>query len=151
MTSGTGPPQGNNGEPDSGPRPFAWHGVGEALVADDEPSVRLVTVRALQRLGLTVTGVEDGEAAVTTFRSDVTRWRLVLLDLTMPRLGGIEALVAIRALRADVPVVLSSGYAEDELGSRVPDRDRLAFLQKPFTVRTLSEAVRQVLGPPDGA
>lgn len=150
MSDGTKLRSGNFGEPDSGPRPFAWNGSGEALVADDEPAVRMVTVRALQRLGLTVTGVEDGEAAVARFSAEPGRWRLVLLDLTMPRMGGLEALVAIRAARGDVPVVLSSGYAEDELSSRVPDRSRLAFLQKPFTVRTLSEAVRQVLGPPDG-
>ncbi len=136
----------NSGEPDSGPRPFAWNGSGAVLVADDEPAVRMVTARGLERLGLTATAVADGDQAVETFRADPARWRLVVLDLTMPKLGGIEAMRAIRAIR-HVPVVLSSGYAEEELAAQLPDRDGIAFLQKPFTVRSLSEAVRQVLGP----
>lgn len=133
-------------EPESGPRPFAWHGEGEAIVADDEPAVRAVTARALERVGLTVTRCEDGEAAVEAFRADPTRWRLVVLDLSMPRMNGAEALTAMRVLRPDLPTVLSSGYSESEMRETVPGELGIAFLLKPFTVRSLSEAVRQVIG-----
>ena len=133
-------------EPDSGPRPFAWHGKGEAIVADDEPSVRAVTARALERVGLTVTRCEDGEAALEAFRAAPSRWRLVVLDLSMPRMNGAEALTAMRAIRPDIPAVLSSGYSESEMRESVPGELGIVFLLKPFTVRSLSEAVRQVLG-----
>ena len=133
-------------EPDSGPRPFAWHGEGEAIVADDEPAVRTVTARALERIGLTVTRCDDGEAAVEAFKADPMRWRLVVLDLSMPRLHGAQALTAMRLIRPDLPAVLSSGYSEPEMRDAVPGEPGIVFLLKPFTVRSLSEAVRQVLG-----
>lgn len=133
-------------EPDSGPRPFAWHGEGEVIVADDEPAVRSVTARALERVGLTVTRCEDGETALAAFRADPARWRLVVLDLSMPRMNGAEALTAMRLLRPDLPAVLSSGYSESEMRETVPGELGVAFLLKPFTVRSVSETVRQVLG-----
>ena len=135
-----------NVEPDSGPRPFAWHGVGEVIVADDEPAVLMVTARALERIGLTVTRCEHGAAAVTAFKADPDRWRLVVLDLSMPRLNGAQALSAMRLIRPALPAVLSSGYSESEMRDSVPGEQGIVFLLKPFTVRSLSEAVRQVLG-----
>lgn len=138
-------------DPDSGPRPFAWHGSGEVLVADDEPAVRTVTARALQRLGLTPTACENGESAVAAFTEDPARWRLVVLDLSMPGLDGVDALQAIRGTRPGMPVIISSGYSEAELASRILDRAGVAFLQKPFTVHTLSRAVLDALGPPNQA
>lgn len=137
------------GEPDSGPRPFMWHGTGDALLADDEPAVRTVTARALERLGLRVTSCEDGEAAMAAFNADPGRWRVVVLDLTMPKLSGDQALTAMRARRADLPVVMSSGYSESEMRATMPGVPAIACLLKPFTVRSLSEALRQVLGDPD--
>lgn len=136
----------NNDELDSGPRPFAWTGTGDVLVADDEPTVRTLTARALQRLGLTPVSREDGTTAVTAFTDEPDRWRLVVLDLTMPGIGGAEALAAMRTVRRDIPAVISSGYSEDELTGRVADRNGVAFLQKPFTVHTLAQAVRLALG-----
>jgi CheY-like chemotaxis protein len=133
---------------DSGPRPFAWTGTGDVLIADDEPTVRNLTARALQRLGLTPVGCENGATAIAAFTEDPDRWRLVVLDLTMPVMGGAEALAAMRVLRHEIPAVISSGYSEDELARRVSDRNGIAFLQKPFTVRTLAEAVRVALGAP---
>ena len=138
----------NEGEPESGPRPFAWHGSGEALLADDEPAVRTVTARALARLGLHVTSCEDGAAAMAAFNADPDRWRVVVLDLTMPKLSGAQALTAMRARRADLPAVISSGYSEAEMRATMPDVQAVACLLKPFTVRSLSEALSQVLDRP---
>jgi two-component system cell cycle sensor histidine kinase/response regulator CckA len=133
-------------EPDSGPRPFAWHGEGNAIIADDEPAVRTVTARALERIGLTVTRCEDGESALAEFSADPARWKLVVLDLSMPRLSGSDALTAMRLIRPDLPAILSSGYTESEMRDSIGSDAGVAFLLKPFTVRSLSEAVRQVLG-----
>lgn len=138
--------QSHGDQPDSGPRPFAWTGNGDVLIADDEPTVRSLTARALQRLGLTPVSCENGTIAVATFSEQPDRWRLVVLDLSMPVMGGAEALLAMRSVRRDIPAVISSGYAEDELVGRIADRDGVAFLQKPFTVHTLAQAVRLALG-----
>ena len=136
-------------EPDSGHRPFAWHGVGEVLLADDEPTVRHVAARALQRLGFTVTPCANGREAVDIFGAEPARWKLVVLDLTMPVMAGDEALERILAMRPEVAALLYSGYSEEDVRDRFGSLGRVAFLPKPFTVRALSEAVRAVLGPPD--
>ncbi len=138
--------QPDHDELDSGPRPFAWTGTGDVLIADDEPTVRNLTARALQRLGLTPVCCENGTTAIDAFTNEPDRWRLVVLDLSMPVMGGAEALAAMRMVRRDIPAVISSGYSEDELTSRVSDRHGVAFLQKPFTVHTLAQAVRSALG-----
>jgi two-component system, cell cycle sensor histidine kinase and response regulator CckA len=138
-------------EPDSGPRPFSWHGSGHALLADDEPTVRHVATRALKRLGLEVTACANGREAIEAFRPDPERWRLVVLDLSMPLLPGDEALAELVRIRPAVPAIIYSGYAEADVGHRFAALGNVVFLQKPFTVRALSDAVRAVLGPPDGA
>jgi two-component system, cell cycle sensor histidine kinase and response regulator CckA len=149
MTSdGGGPANANRDEPDSGPRPFAWTGTGNVLVADDEPAVRTLTARALQKLGLSPLACEDGPSAVAAFSAEPARWRLVVIDLSMPGMDGVETLLAMRRVLPAIPAVISSGYAEDELLRRFPGCDGIVFLQKPFTVQTLSMAVRMALGAP---
>ena len=132
-------------EPDSGPRPFSWQGSGEVLLADDEPTVRHVATRALERIGFAVTSCANGREAVEHFVADPLRWRLVVLDLTMPVLAGDEALDRILEIRPEAAALLYSGYSEVDVSSRFAKSGRVGFLQKPFTVRGLSDAVRGVL------
>lgn len=86
------PIQSHDDRPENGPRPFVWTGTGDVLIADDEPTVRNLTARALQRLGLTPVSCENGATAVAAVRDEPDRWRLVVLDLSMPVMGGAEAL-----------------------------------------------------------
>lgn len=136
-------------EADSGPRPFSWQGEGEVLLADDEPTVRHVAERALQRLGFTVTACTNGREAVGLFSAEPDRWRLVVLDLSMPLMAGDEALDRILGIRPDIAALLYSGYGEADVGQSFATAGRVGFLQKPFTIRALSDAVRAVLGSPD--
>ncbi len=126
---------------------FSWKGSGEVILADDEPTVRTVAARALQRLGLTVTQCADGREALALVQAEPARWRLVVLDMTMPSLSGDVALERILAIRSDLAGILYSGYSEEEMRGRFPERPGIGFLQKPFTVRALSDAVASVLGP----
>ena len=135
-------------EPDSGPRPFSWRGEGDVLLAEDEPTVRRVAERALQRLGFTVTSSSNGREAVELFGAEPDRWCLVVLDLMMPVMPGDEALERILAMRRDIAALLYSGYSVEDVEQRLAALGRVGFLQKPFTVRALSDAVRAVLGPP---
>jgi DNA-binding NtrC family response regulator len=70
---------------------------------------------------------------------------LVILDLTMPAMGGQEALQHIRAIRADVPVVLSSGYREADAMSKFANDSLAGFVQKPYTSTDLYEKVDAAL------
>ena len=70
---------------------------------------------------------------------------LILLDLTMPRKGGIEVLSEIRRQSTEVPVVLMSGFTEGEVTSVLEADARTRFLQKPFTAESLEEVLRTAL------
>ncbi|MBX7119462.1 MAG: response regulator [Gemmatimonadaceae bacterium] len=136
-------------EPDSGPRTLPWLHGGEVLVADDDPSIRKVLARAFERFGMTVTSCEDGDDALAQVVHDPARWHLVALDLTMPRMGGDDALARMRSVRADLPALILSGFLEADMQDRVAGLGRVAVLQKPFTLRALADALWEVLGPED--
>jgi two-component system cell cycle sensor histidine kinase/response regulator CckA len=122
--------------------------TGTALVVDDEPAVRTVTSRMLERMGLSVVTANDGAEGVRRFEELAAAVRLVVLDQTMPHLGGVQALEAIRRIRPEVPVVLVSGYAADGLRERFAGMAHVALLQKPFDFRALGDAVTALLGSP---
>ncbi len=119
----------------------SWRTTGTVLVVDDENGVRELVRNVLERAGMTVILCEDGRKGVDTFRTRISDIRVVLLDLTMPGLDGREALRDIRAIRADVPAILMSGYTPDDL----IHASSHAFLQKPFTPAALRAVVRRVL------
>lgn len=123
----------------------ALRGSGEILLADDEPAVRQVAARALERSGFTVTQAVDGADALRRFEADADRWLAVVLDLTMPNMGGQDALLRMRARRAELPAVLCSGYASEQLDEKVTSLASMVFVQKPFTVTRLVAAVLEVL------
>ncbi len=126
--------------------PTTWHAVGEVLVVDDEPSVRAVSRALLRRRGFTVAEAAGGRAAVAMVEADPSRFRLVLLDLTMPDMGGEETFRELRRIAPLVKVVLMSGYNEQEVTRQFVGRGLAAFLQKPFRAEELDNAVRKVLG-----
>ena len=121
-------------------RPAVEHSL--VLVADDEAVVRRAARRALERAGHEVVEAVDGREAVAVFRAHADRVGCVLLDLTMPGLGGEAALAAIREVRADVPVVLTSGWADQDEAPVAGDRDGVTFLPKPFGPGELVAAVK---------
>jgi two-component system, cell cycle sensor histidine kinase and response regulator CckA len=115
------------------------------LVAEDEPSVRDLLVEALSRAGYTVLAAADGVEAFEVFSAHEHRIDLVLLDAVMPRLGGPGALDRIRAVRAAIPAILSTGYSADgDLGRHAAGAG-VPVLQKPFRVVTLLSMVREML------
>jgi two-component system cell cycle sensor histidine kinase/response regulator CckA len=116
---------------------------GTVLVIDDDNGVRSVAGAILARAGMTVALASDGDEGVSRFREANGSIDLVFLDLTMPKLGGFETFEQIRALDTDVPIVLMSGYTEQEASARFVGRGLAGFLQKPFTTQELT-AVLQV-------
>jgi PAS domain S-box-containing protein len=126
-------------------------GSGDILVVDDEDAVRSLALKALSGFGYGVLSARDGREAIRVFDAQAERIDAVLLDMSMPALDGKQTLAAIRARRPSVPVVLMSGYSEEETLGGFVRGPQLAFLHKPFTIGELSEAVRSVLPPPGGA
>ncbi len=125
--------------------PPAWHGKGTVLVVDDEETVRSTAAAMLKKLGFGVALVADGRQAVEVFRAAPDHFDLVLMDLTMPHLDGQQAYAELRRLRADVRVVLMSGFSEEEAVSQFTGKGLAGFLQKPFQHEDLSAALRAAL------
>ena len=123
-----------------------WRGQGRCLVIDDEPAVRGLCQAALERLGFSVDLASDGDVGLAQFEEDPMAYALVLVDLSMPRLGGVETYVAMRRLRLDVPVVLMSGNPSGDLHDDLGASGRYVFVGKPFDLARLSAAIRKVLG-----
>ncbi len=119
--------------------------AGAVLVVDDEDTVREVASSMLREIGLSVVAARDGLEAVEVFRAHPDSIRLVLLDMTMPRMDGEDTLREIRRIRSDVPVILSSGYAHHALKDRLAAIGASRFIQKPYAMGELADAVRESL------
>jgi two-component system cell cycle sensor histidine kinase/response regulator CckA len=127
------------------PRTTSRNSGGEVLVIDDEPSVRTVTHALLARRGFTVTEAATGADALALVRAHPDRYRLVLLDLTMPGLSGEETFRELRRIATGIQVVLMSGFHEQEVTRLFVGRGLAAFLQKPFRAEDLDAAVQRAL------
>ncbi len=123
-----------------------WRGNGTVLLVDDEEMVRAVAKRMLEHLGFEVLLASDGVEALEIFRARLGTISLVILDLTMPRMDGIETLAALRGVSDDVTVMLSSGYSEHEISKRFAGKGFSGFIEKPYRISELGDKLRNVLG-----
>lgn len=114
------------------------------IMADDEPAIRRVGVRILEREGYRVIPVEDGARAIAAIREreDVV---LVILDLVMPVMGGEEAYTAIRAENPNTRFLLCTGHAVTEGLREILQDPLVRLIHKPYSISEFTEAVRDVL------
>ncbi len=122
-------------------------GLGGVLVVDDEEQIRTFAADALTAAGYRVYIACDGVEAIERLHLHVRDVDAVLLDMTMPRLGGEEAFRELRKIKPGVQVLLSSGYNEQDATSRFAGRGLAGFLQKPYTAGELVERVRALFVP----
>jgi CheY-like chemotaxis protein len=126
-----------------------WRGNGTILVVDDEEGVREVAERMLQEIGYGTIAAQDGREALDILEHTEDEITGMLLDLSMPRMGGQETLLRLRATHPDLPVVMMSGYTEqvvaEQLGESSPST---GFLQKPFVAEDLITAFRHFAEAP---
>ena len=133
-----------NGIP-SAPSDGTWQGSGLLLVVDDDEAVRALASDTLERAGFEVLAAADGARAVEIFQERGADILAVLLDRTMPGVGGEETFERIRGIRPDVPVVLVSGYNERNASERFVGKGLAGFLQKPFLPSMLVSTIREAL------
>jgi PAS domain S-box-containing protein len=115
--------------------------AGTVLVVEDEEGIRSLASRILSEEGYRVIEASDGEAGVQRFEEEAEEIDVVLLDLTMPRLDGLEVLAQLRGLKPGVGVVLMTGYSTEEV-SRQLAGGVAVLLQKPFSFEGLRAAIR---------
>jgi two-component system, cell cycle sensor histidine kinase and response regulator CckA len=122
-------------------------GVGTILVADDEEGVRSLVANVLEEAGYTVELAKDGGDAIERLKALGDQVRLILLDLTMPILGGAEAATELRRIQPDIPIIAMSGYGDIEVLQRFGEAGVDDILPKPFTPDELAAKVRDALTP----
>jgi CheY-like chemotaxis protein len=119
--------------------------AGTILVVDDEEAVRDVCMEFVQRLGFHTLGAANGEDALMLVEEHTDEILCVLLDLTMPRMDGISAFRELKRLRPDIPVLLCSGYDEQEATHHFVGEGLSGFIQKPFGLQDLRGKIESVL------
>ena len=114
------------------------------LVIDDEEMIRALARKILQRDGHEVHLADSGHSGLAIFSREHKSLGLVLLDIRMHGLSGIETLRRIRDISPTIPCIMSSGQIADQ--KDLPDdlTEHLRFLQKPYRANTLSEMVRRL-------
>jgi CheY-like chemotaxis protein len=113
-------------------------GEGElVLIAEDDERVRSLTERILRQAGYTTLSASNGEEALQRFEEHADEIAVVVLDMIMPRMDGVEIRETIRSRRPDVPIVFCSGYTSNLLENDLlldPDTN---FLRKPYAASEL--------------
>lgn len=115
------------------------------LVVEDEPTMLRLVQEALQEAGHKVIAATNGAAGLKSFQANVSDIRLVITDLMMPKLNGVEMARMIRKESAAVPILFISGYADDLVFEDEVMRGPTMFMPKPFRQDTLVDEVAAIL------
>ncbi len=120
-------------------------GISRVLVVDDEEIVRRTSKEVLERAGFVVREAGGGEEAIQILQAQETAISLVLLDLSMPGMSGKQVMQQIRSMGIRTPILICSGYSEDEVLGEFSGLDIAGVVANPFTARQLASRVSTVL------
>lgn len=115
------------------------------VLVEDEELIRRLLSRVLETAGYEVVVAADGLAALHQFEAHAGDVALLLTDLVMPGMNGLELSRAARDLQPDLPVLCMSGYSEETLRERGSEEDEVAFIEKPFAPGELTDLVEELL------
>jgi CheY-like chemotaxis protein len=126
-------------------------GSGTVLVVDDEEVIRNFVKSALEPYGYRVLLAQNGQEGVRVFQERSSDIGLVLLDVAMPGMDGLETLTQIRGIRPDVAVLVCSGFGDVEVEVRFAGKAIAGFFPKPYTVKQLARKVKECIAPATGS
>jgi len=133
--------------PDAKPMPA---GIATLLLVEDELGLRKLMRATLERQGYRVLEAKDGAEALSICRDNLAQIDLVVTDLAMPRMTGLQLKEKVVALRSSMKFLLISGYVEEAVGSPEQIAHVGDFLEKPFLPDELARKVREILGRING-
>ncbi len=120
-------------------------GTGKIIIIDDEEMILEVGEAMLMELGYDVIIAQGGNRGVQIVEQEGKNIDLIILDLVMPGMDGEKTFHKIREYNKEVPVILASGYATDEITAQVLKEGCSGFIQKPFSMSELSQKVKAAL------
>lgn len=118
------------------------------LVIDDDETARRLGERMLQRLGHVAETAEDGAAGLGRVKFGPGAYDIAIVDLVMPGIDGRHIVEEIRRLQHGPQVVVVSGYPMQQALADWPQKSRPVFLQKPFTLDSLSRSLKAAISMP---
>lgn len=125
-------------------------GATEILVVDDEPLLRSMIGSMLERHGFSALMAGNGREGLDILAANRGRIRGVMLDISMPVMGGKRMLEIIDSRWPDLPVLIMSGFSQSEVLRMLGGHRKLEFLEKPFDLSKMRECVRRTFGEPGG-
>lgn len=125
---------------------FSLTGKEKILLVDDEESIVNWTRQMLSKLGYEITCMTDSVQAFERFRRNPEEFDLVLTDMTMPRMNGLELSSAISGIRPDIPILLCTGFSEGLTDDIVKNNGVFDMIMKPMIATELALAVSRALG-----
>jgi CheY-like chemotaxis protein len=124
-------------------------GTETVLVVEDEPALRRLISVSLEKRGYTVLAAEDGAEAIRILENNPGKIDLVVSDIMMPKLNGLELRKKAILLRPEMRFLFISGYAEDTIGRTAHLPQDAGYLEKPFLPIELARKVRELLNESD--
>jgi PAS domain S-box-containing protein len=123
----------------------AQGGSGRILLVDDEPSLRQMAAEVLEMLGYAVVTAVNGRDALDRFRADQGAFDLLIVDMSMPGMSGGELCQILRQGGATVPIIVATGYANQDGGAHLQGLADLRVMQKPFRINLLGQTIAEML------
>jgi len=123
-----------------------WEGSGLMLVVDDDELVRKLSCRMLEKMGFKTVSASNGKQGISRFKEKSDKLVGVMLDFSMPDMDGEEVFMALHNIRAEVPVILCSGFAKQDVLDRFRAQGLAGFLHKPYSRAQLQTTLHKVLG-----
>jgi len=130
---------------DEVPTKEAERGSGTVLLVDDESAILNVTMKLLERLGYTVLAAETPTEAVSIAEQSTGPIHVLITDVVMPEMNGRDLAEKVASRHPGIKLLFMSGYTDNVIAHQGILEHGLNFIQKPFTIRALSEKMREVL------
>jgi PAS domain S-box-containing protein len=125
-------------------------GTGSILFVEDEHVLLMLNKQLLEGMGYTVTAHAFPTEALADFQRDPNRFDLLISDINMPGLNGVDLARQVKGLRKDIPIILMTGYSADIVEKNIAGLGVKKLLMKPLLRKELARAVRQVLDQESG-
>ncbi|MCG8688902.1 MAG: response regulator [Desulfobacterales bacterium] len=120
-------------------------GTGRIMLVEDEASILEATQGILEKVGYQVTGFLDGESAFREFEKDPSQFDLIITDMTMPKMSGRELSRKVLSIKAEMPIILCTGFHETFTREKALKEGISEYVQKPLTGKKLVDIVSQAL------
>ena len=121
------------------------NGSGTILLVDDEDMILEIGAEMLEKMGYEALTAQSGKKAIDVYRKNRERINLVILDMIIPGMNGGETYDRLKKFNPDIKVLLSSGYSIDGEATKIMGRGCNGFIQKPFSIKQLSQKIREIL------